>query len=101
MLDIDEMHCCYQSSVISVQIACAELCQNPSDWSPWRSVLSEEQTPQVIVFSRKLEEKGERLDRAFVRRGRCVNTPLNAMFEHTKRIDWERRGEQLLCKFGR
>jgi len=27
-----------------------------------------------------------------------VNTPLNAMFEHTKRLDWERRGEQLPCK---
>jgi hypothetical protein len=46
---------------------CAELCQNPTDWGPWRSVLSEKQTPQVVVFSRKSLEKGERLDRAFVR----------------------------------
>jgi len=27
-----------------------------------------------------------------------VDTPINAMFEHMKRIDWERRGEQLPCK---
>ena len=45
----------------------SELCQNPSDWGLWRSVLSERQTPQVIVFSRKRSEKGERIDRAFVR----------------------------------
>jgi hypothetical protein len=53
--------------MLLVQIRCAELCQNPTDWGPWRSVLSERQTPQVIVFSRKSLEKGERLDRAFVR----------------------------------
>ena len=37
----------------------------------WRSVLSERQSPQVIVFSEKLSEKGERLDRAFVRPGQA------------------------------
>lgn len=41
----------------------SELCQNPSKRGPRRSVLSEEQTPQVIVFSGKLSEKAERLGR--------------------------------------
>jgi hypothetical protein len=53
--------------MMPVQIACAELCQNPADCGAWRSVLSERQIPQVIGFSRKLPEKEERLDRAFVR----------------------------------
>jgi hypothetical protein len=47
------------------------LCQNcvrtPLIGAFWRSVLSERQIPQVIVFSRKSSEKGERIDRAFVR----------------------------------
>jgi hypothetical protein len=54
-------------SILLVQVRCAELCQNPSDWGLGRSVLSERQIPQVIVFSRKSSEKGERKDRAFVR----------------------------------
>jgi|HubBroStandDraft_5_1064220.scaffolds.fasta_scaffold53512_2 hypothetical protein len=53
--------------MLLLQVRCAELCQNPPDWGPWRSVLSEEQIPQVIVFSRKSPEKGERIDRASVR----------------------------------
>jgi hypothetical protein len=53
--------------MISLRIACAELCQNPSKRGSWGSVLSEEQTPQVVVFSGKPSEKGERLDRAIVR----------------------------------
>jgi len=51
-----------------------ELCQNPSEGSSWRSVLSERQTPQVVVFSGKLSEKGERLDPAFVRQARRVSS---------------------------
>src|SRR5207244_13583871 len=51
----------------SPQPAVSKLCQNPPDWGPWRSVLSEKQTPQVIVFPRKLSEKVELLDRASVR----------------------------------
>jgi hypothetical protein len=54
-------------SILLVQVRCAELCQNPSDWGLGRSVLSERQIPQVVVFSRKSLEKGERLARAFVR----------------------------------
>ena len=45
----------------------SELCQNPLKLGKWRSVLSEEQIPQVIVFSRKSSEKVERKDRVFVR----------------------------------
>jgi hypothetical protein len=45
----------------------SKLCQNPSDSGPWRSVLSERQIPQVVVFSRKSFEKGERIRRAIVR----------------------------------
>ena len=41
--------------------------RTPSKEGSWRSVLSEEQIPQVVVFSRKSSEKGERKDRAFVR----------------------------------
>jgi len=54
-------------SILLVQVRCAELCQNPSDWGFGRSVLSERQIPQVIVFSGKPSEKGERKDRACVR----------------------------------
>jgi hypothetical protein len=56
-----------KKQVASTFFTVPELCQNPSDWGLWRSVLSERQTPQVIVFSRKRLEKGERIDRAFVR----------------------------------
>jgi uncharacterized membrane protein len=45
----------------------SELCQNLTNWAPWRSVLSEEQTPQVVVFSRKWSEKVEQKDRVLVR----------------------------------
>jgi hypothetical protein len=42
-----------------------KLCQNPFKQGCW-SCLSEKQTPQVIVFSEKLSERGERLERAVV-----------------------------------
>ena len=54
-----------------------------------------------MFFRESLSEKVEPLEPVFVcpRQVRTgVNTPLNAMFEHTKRIDWERRGERLPCK---
>ena len=46
---------------------CVKTVSKPLRFEPLELCLSEEQTPQVIVFSRKLLEKGERLDRAFVR----------------------------------
>src|SRR5579863_9799595 len=45
---------------------CQKCVSEPSDWGPRRSVLSERQTPKVILF-RESYQKGERLDRASVR----------------------------------
>ena len=51
----------------STLFRCVKTVSEPLGLGPMEICLSEKQTPQVIVFSRKLSEKGERLDRAFVR----------------------------------
>jgi hypothetical protein len=60
-------HTCRKSKLLSALIACVNTVSEPLELQVTESVLSEKQTPQVIVFSRKLSEKGERLERACVR----------------------------------
>ena len=61
------MRTCRKSSMFLVHIACVKTVSEPPRLGLMEICLSEKQTPQVIVFSRKRLEKVELLERACVR----------------------------------
>ena len=67
MLDIDETHCCYKSSMIPVHVTCVRTVSEPLRMKVLEICFERKADSPSCGFSGKLSEKGERLDRAFVR----------------------------------